>query len=260
LVERHPISVVKVLVTFAVDAEFAPWRELRHFEKLNRDGIETYAGKIEGAEVTVLLTGIGGKKMGWEANGRVWSGIDVCISSGLAGALREEYRVGDILAARRIERGSGATAVVCDEALLHVASELKAKIVSSFYSANQIIGSAMEKQELGKLADAVEMESDEILRQAAAAGARIIAVRAISDASNEDLPLDFSRTTTDFGEVSIRKVLSQVVRRPQSIPALIRFGKQSKNAAEKLARFLDGYVKRVAQAREVLISKEVSGQ
>ncbi|HXM97936.1 MAG TPA: hypothetical protein VN982_05620 [Candidatus Dormibacteraeota bacterium] len=246
---------MKVLVTFAVDDEFAPWRELRHFEKQNRDGMELYMARIEGADVAVLLTGIGGKKAWVEATKVIWdSDIDVCISSGLAGALKPGFQLSDVLAARRIERGSGEKPVVCDGRLASLASELGAKIAECFYSADHVVLSAVEKRELAKTADAVEMESGEILSEAAAFGARIIAIRGISDAWDEDLPLDFNLVTTDSGDVSLKRVLSQVARKPQSIPALIRFGKQSKHAAERLSQFLDVYVAGVVRSAKVLIS------
>ncbi|GAC1627006.1 MAG: hypothetical protein PVS2B2_16040 [Candidatus Acidiferrum sp.] len=245
---------MKVLITFAVDAEFAPWREIRHFEKQNREGAEWYSTTIEDVEVVVLLTGIGAKKAGVEVTKVIWDGdIDVCISSGLAGALKCEHRVSDVLAARRIDTASGKQPVACDESLVRLASEFGAKIADSFYTMNHVVLSAAEKQEFGKTADAVEMESAEILSKAAGFGAKVIAIRGISDAADEDLPLDFNRVTTDSGEVSMKSVLAQVARKPQSIPALIRFGKQSKAAAEKLNNFLDRYVAAVVLGRKVAV-------
>jgi len=40
-------------------------------------------------------------------------------------------------------------------------------------------------------------------------------------------------------------VLGEVVRHPMSTPALVRFGKQSRMAAENLGAFLDRYVEGV---------------
>jgi adenosylhomocysteine nucleosidase len=97
------------------------------------------------------------------------------------------------------------------------------------------------------------MESGEVLYEAAAFGAKGIAVRAISDAADEDLPLDFNRVTTPSGEVSIPRVLAEVVRHPLSTPALMRFGNQSRMAAEKLAAFLDRYVEAVASSRNAIV-------
>jgi nucleoside phosphorylase len=251
---------MKVLVTFAVDAEFAPWRQFRHFEKESRREMQFFSARVADSEVIILLTGIGAKKIKPETMRTVFNDkMDVCISSGLAGALKSEYHLADILAAQRIDSGNGKS-VACDQSLLAIASEAGAKIVTCFHTADHVVLDAQEKQELGKTADAVEMESADILSSAKAMGAKIIAVRGISDLSSENLPLDFNRVTTDSGEVSISRVLVELARRPQSMPALIRFGRNSRMAAEKLCRFLDVYVSKVISAERVLKEEVVTAR
>src|SRR2546426_651466 len=78
-------------------------------------------------------------------------------------------------------------------------------------------------------------------------GARGVAIRGISDTVEEDLPLDFNRVTNASGDVSIPRVMREVFRNPGAIPALIRFGHQSQEAAERLAAFLDEYVQRLSR-------------
>jgi adenosylhomocysteine nucleosidase len=116
-----------------------------------------------------------------------------------------------------------------------------------------VIGLASEKRELGKVADAVEMESGEVLHEASAFGARVIAIRGISDIVDEDLPLDFNKVVTSVGEVSLPRVLGEVARHPLSAPALVRFGKRSRMAAERVAAFLDHYVEAVASSVTTII-------
>jgi adenosylhomocysteine nucleosidase len=196
-----------------------------------------------------VLTGVGGKSAWLETTRIVWDGdVDICVSSGLAGALRREYQLGDILAAKEVQAISWNRVVASDAKLIQLAQEHGARAVGSFYSADRVIGSASEKRELGRVADAVEMESGEVLHEASAFGAKVIAIRGISDAVDEDLPLDFNRVMTPAGEVSIPRVLGEVVRHPMSAPALVRFGKQSRMAAEKLGAFLDRYLEGVASS------------
>jgi len=38
---------MRILVTFAVEAEFAPWRKLRQFQKLERTDIECFSSKMK---------------------------------------------------------------------------------------------------------------------------------------------------------------------------------------------------------------------
>jgi adenosylhomocysteine nucleosidase len=240
---------MRILVTFAVEAEFAPWRKLRQFEKLTDGLAEYFVTRIGGADVNVLLTGIGGKNAWLETTKIVWdSDVDICVSSGLAGALRSEYQLGDILAAKQVQAINWKRVVASDFKLIQLAEEHGARVVDSFYSTHRVVGSASEKRELGNMADAVEMESGEVLYEASAFGAKVVAIRGISDVVDEDLPLDFNRVVTPAGEVSIPKVLGEVVRHPTSAPALIRFGKQSRMAAEKLGAFLDRYIEGVVSS------------
>ena len=250
---------MKILVTFAVDAEFAPWRKLRHFSESATAGVNTYATKIANAELTVLLTGIGGRKAWAEATKLIWDGnMDVCISSGLAGALRVEHRVGDILAAREIHATSWNKVIPSDAALLKLATAAGAKIVSAFYSADRVLVRSEDKQQLSGKADAVDMESGDILLEAVAYGAKVIAIRGISDAADQNLPLDFNRVNTPGGEISVGRILLQAARHPWSIPALVKFGFQSHRAAAKLACFLDAYVQNFAQKPLPKKAEEVS--
>jgi adenosylhomocysteine nucleosidase len=250
---------MKVLVTFAVEAEFAPWRKLRQFSQCNVGDIRAYSAQIADSELIVLLTGVGGRRAWAEATKVIWDGnVDVCISSGLAGALREKHRPGDVLAAKEIHATNWEKVIPSDSALLKIATACGAKLVDGFYSVDRVLVRSSEKAELGAKADAVEMESGDIMLEAIAFGARVIAIRAISDAVEEDLPVDFNRVMSESGEVSLTKILSQAAAHPGSIPALIRFGWQSRNAAEKLAIVLDACIQRLVSTDVMKQAKEVS--
>lgn len=244
---------MRILLTFAVAAEFAPWRKRRGFEKIAKGKAQFFRARIGDSEVNVLLTGVGGKNAWLEATKAIWGGeVDICISSGLAGALRPEYHLGDVLAARAVQ-AAGRKQVAADRQLVRLAQEHGALAVDSFYSAEHVIGLASEKRELASLADAVEMESREVLYEVAALGARGVAIRGISDRADQNLPLDFNRVVTSTGEVSIPRVLGEMVRHPSSTAGLIRFANQSRVAAEKLAAFLDRYVEAVASSMSTII-------
>jgi adenosylhomocysteine nucleosidase len=238
---------MRILVTFAVDAEFAPWRKIRQFERLEADGCSVFSTTIDGLRLDVLLTGIGGKKAWVEATKIVWNGdTEICISSGLAGGLRDEHRPEEVFVARNVHAPSWKTVVRSAEELVDIAATSGAKVVGDLYSSDHVIVLSSDKRELGKVADAVDMESGDVLCEAAAFGAKVVAVRAISDSVEEDLPLDFNRVTTDAGDVSMPRILGEVAQSPGSIPALIRFGRQSRKAAEKLALVLDRIVMQLA--------------
>ena len=250
---------MKVLVTFAVEAEFAPWRRLRQFSQSDLGDVRAYSAQVKDAELVVLLTGVGGRRAWAEATKVIWDGnVDVCISSGLAGALREEHRPGEVLAAKGVYATSRKKVIPSDPALLELARACGAKIVDAFYGVDHVLVRSSEKCDLGAKADAVEMESGDVMLEAIAFGAKAIAIRAISDAVGEDLPLDFNRVTSESGEVSITKVLAQAAAHPGSIPKLIRFGWQSRSAAERLASVLDDCIQNLVATDIMKQTTEVS--
>ena len=245
---------MKILVTFALETEFAPWRALREFRAVQWGDAEVYRAQIGAAEVGVILTGAGPKQAHLET-AKVLGGdpdsVQLCVSSGLAGALKPQYQVGQVLAARSVRTENEVTDPSGDPLessapLLSFAAECGATVVEQFYSAVHVVGKAEEKRHLGERSDAVEMESFEVLLESAAYGIPAIAIRAVSDLVDDDLPLDMNRIFTDEGQVSIPRVLGQVALNPTSVPELVRLGRNSKTAAESLAHFLDKYITMVS--------------
>jgi adenosylhomocysteine nucleosidase len=263
---------LKILVTFALETEFAPWRALRKFRRAAWGAAQAHFTEIGGAEVGVVLTGVGSRQASSAVSKIFWGdpdGMQFCISSGLAGALKAEYRVAQVLAAQTVvARTAVAESVPADAhaqmlestpALISFAAESGATVVNRFYSAGRAITTAQEKRHLGESADAVEMESFQVLLKARADGIPAVAIRAISDAVDEDLPLDFNEVFTERGEVSISRVLGQVAMRPQSLPGLVRLGRRSKQAAESLAEFLDRYILVFSERTQDLESRLLAG-
>jgi adenosylhomocysteine nucleosidase len=251
---------MKILVTFALETEFAPWRALREFRAVLWGDAEVYRAQMGAAEVVVLLTGVGPKQAHLQS-AKVLEGdqesIHLCISSGLAGALKPEYQIGQVVAARAVcteneLRDSSSNRLQSSTALLSFAEECGATVVEQFFSSVRVVGRAEEKRELGEHSDAVEMESFEVLLESAAYGIPAIAIRAISDSVDDDLPLDMNRIFTDEGQVSIPRVLGQVALHPTAVPELVRLGQNSKTAAEALAQFLDKYITMVSGRFQIL--------
>ena len=251
---------MKFLVTFALANEFAPWRAALKFEEV-KDYVpgSVFRADVHGAEVTVLLTGVGAKRAGRAVARLLRDGerYDALVSSGLAGGLRPGMEVGQVVAAR------GATCeplnpearggyIECSRPLVEFAEECAATLVERFYTAGHVVASAEEKHQLGQSADAVEMESFDILLTAKGEGIPGIGIRAISDRSEEDLPLDMGGILNEEGHVSIARVLGQAVLHPQALPGLMKLGQQSKRAAEELADFLGRYIGHIAERMSVL--------
>src|SRR5258708_35723329 len=98
---------MRILVTFAVQAEFAPWRRRFPFRRRefigpgHKDRADAwYSCNTDDVHLDVYLTGIG-----WGGPKPLLSTLlqekpDLCISSGLAGGLKSDLNIGEIVGAR----------------------------------------------------------------------------------------------------------------------------------------------------------------
>ena len=180
-------------------------------------------------DVHVLLTGMGAHNAEQAVSdalktvrpGRVFT-------CGFAGALNPTLSIGDVVFATKVSphlaqrlQSSGARQVV-------------------FVCVERVVTTAAEKCALRAQtnADVVEMESAVIERVCREAGVECVTLRAISDTAREDLPLDFNALMTSDQKLDLAKLAVAILRRPQRIPALLRLGKNSAIAAEKLGKVL----------------------
>ncbi|MGB6685642.1 MAG: hypothetical protein WBH24_18465 [Candidatus Acidiferrum sp.] len=244
---------MRILVTFAIKAEFSPWSsrhafvpyEFENWER--RREFDLFKANIGPNEVTVLLTG-----MGVDNAAKAMSSIpievhDLCISTGLAGSLDGSLVPGDIAVSRATEMLDQSLLIASEPILVDLAVASGAKLVNVSLTSEKIVATAEEKEALGRKGSIVEMESTHILAAATQKLVPCVAVRAISDAADEDLPVDFARILDSHGHLKMGGLLKEVGLSPYRIPMLIQFGRQSRAAAKSLANFLDRYVSTISR-------------
>jgi nucleoside phosphorylase len=235
---------MRIIVTFAVQAEFAPWRRMRNFKRTGEGAFVMRSGETE---VHALITGIGARKFELPP-------ADLCLVSGLAGSLKPEHPVGNIVVANAIKREGNETVMTSDDTLVRTAMQCGATRVDFFCTANSVVSSPSEKSRLGRIADAVDMESYSIMAEAERRHIPAVAIRAISDTADQSLPLDFSRAIDEDGKIDWLPALAQVAASPRSLPGLMRFGLESSRAARKLAHFLDRYLRCLMNDADSILS------
>ena len=232
---------MKILVTFAVRAEFAPWERRRNFLRLRGD-TPVFETEFGGAKVRAVLTGIG-QEHALDAAKRVFAyKPDLCISTGLAGAARGGYQVGDVLAARLVSEVGEPVAVASHRELLATALDCGARHIECLATSKALVASPERKREIASQAEAVDMESYVILAEAARSGVPALAVRAVSDTSDFEMPYDFAAACDAQGQVRVAGVLAQVLRKPSGLPALLKLARSSRAASRRLAIFLDAFI------------------
>jgi len=234
---------LKVLVTFALENEFAPWRKMARFQCVAVSGSQRwYEAQIGSADVRAVVSGTGRLAAQRAMNSAFDESPDFCIASGLAGALKADYLPGQVLAARHVTEMKSGKSLPSDTELLQVAAESGANVVERFLVTERVVATVAEKHELAARGDAVEMESAYVLAAAAQKGIRAVAIRSVSDAVDRDLPLDFDSVFDENGQVKISKVIGQVAAKPSRVGGLIRLAEDSSRAASSLANFLNAFV------------------
>lgn len=240
---------MRVLVTFAVQAEFASWRKLRPFRARTwnpspaRGAVQVQEAEIGAHTVCIYLTGMGSKGLGVPVGMDAKAiGVDLVLSSGLAGSLNPKYGPLTVVAPRHVGTMGDSPGLTVSKSLLELAGKQGATVVDGLLSSDRIIDTAEEKKRLSPFADIVDMESFHVVREFVNQQTPVVVIRAISDGSEEELPVDFEKCLSAEGSIKVVPLLKDLARRPGKIPALIRFGKQSREAAEKLTGFLDEYI------------------
>jgi nucleoside phosphorylase len=238
--------MVKTLVTFAVDAELAPWRRLCQLQEIRCGDITLLQTQIGRAQVDFVVTG-----MGMENALRVSEAVmerphQFCIAAGFAGSLNEKYSVGAVLVADAVQQLGTTRTLPCDRDLVTAAWADGAERVKRFLTVDHIVRTAEEKRQLAPFADAVDMESFASLSAAKNRRLPAVAIRVISDSLTSELPAFVDTMVDREGRARVGSVLRNVALHPQHVPALVRLGRDSRNAAEALAYFLQAFIKKLS--------------
>jgi adenosylhomocysteine nucleosidase len=239
---------MNILITYAVDAEFAPWRALRDLERVTVGGVELHRAQVGRAIVDFVTTGMGAVNAERIADTVISEKYSFCIISGFAGALKPSVKLGDIIASEKVQHHATPQTEICDANLVAHASEDGATRIATLLTTDHVVNTATEKNQLSAFADAVDMESFAILHVANKKKVPSAVVRVISDSFDRDMPAELDTVVDPQGHVKIAGVVRYVAKHPLMVPALVRLGRDSKTAAEALAHFLESYVNKLSVA------------
>lgn len=209
-------------------------------------GRQLFRGQLGGAQAAVFLTGSGPAAA--NAAGRECLAAlrpDRLVIAGFGGGLAPGPGAGDLVAATTVSAAGNGPSLPSDASMLAAAAAATpagaALYEGPLITVRDVITSAAGKQRLWDetAAVAVDMESAPLAQAAASAGLPFLAVRCITDAAGEAMPLDFNRYLGADGQLRRGAIVMAVLRRPQLIPGLVRLGRNSGRAARHLGAFLE---------------------
>src|SRR5271163_3366325 len=123
---------VKVLVAYAVEAEFAPWRKLRELQRVNLVDLEIHQTTVGRALVDFVVTGMGYENAYRVAKTALQRDYSICMVSGFSGALHSRDKVGDIVTSLAVQRLGKSKTLQCHEKLARAAMVDGAKLSPMF--------------------------------------------------------------------------------------------------------------------------------
>jgi len=190
-----------IAITFALPAESSDFvRLLERPSRNSREGVENIRGQLHGKLIDVIHTGVG--KMVCRERMEVMlrrERFEYLISTGFAGALEKDLRVGHLLVADNY-----STAKLLSSPQLELGDEKT--FLGRLATVPRMIESIGQRESINKRtgAAAVDMETETIAELCAAHDLPMLSVRAISDTAVEPFPapahvlFDLAKQKTDF--------------------------------------------------------------
>jgi adenosylhomocysteine nucleosidase len=220
----------RTAIIAAMPAELKPL--VRGWRHSHSNGVDLWRWSFDGGEWIAACAGAGVERAARAfAEVEKCGEIDLVISTGWAGALREEllpgraYDVSCVIDARTGERFLTAC--------IATGSDLQSDL---WLVTSPKVADASEKQRLASTYQAalVEMEAAAIARLARTRGIPFYCIKGISDGYSDKLP-DFNRFISKGGHFQLARFIFFVLFRPWFWPALLRMGENSKRAAHAIA-------------------------
>ena len=209
-----------IAITFALPTESVGIRRSLH--DIRRDG-NLVCGRIGDHAVTISHTGIGAKKCNERLEELLHKARPrLVISSGFAGAVAEDFHIGDLILA---ENFSDRQLLINAERILR---DHKPKVAHLFTS-KSIADSIAERSQIARAsgAAAVDMETSAIVGICNAHGVPLLSLRAISDSPTESFPAPPSVLfDIEHQRPNYPGLILYLFRHPSSIPSLLRFRRQ----------------------------------
>ncbi len=241
-----------IALAAALPAELAFVSRLGRFRSERTGGMECQRGAICGVETALLVSGMGGGRA-YETAKTACASIRprAYISVGFSAALIPGLGPGAVVVGESTTINGGPV-YPSDAALLRLAGEALGRAggvrFGPLTALPEVAVTADEKKAVAKATGclALDMESFGAARGAGEAGVPFLAVRAISDALDEDLPVDFNRFVRGGG-MDWPRFLLHVAAHPGAVPGLAGLAMRSRMAARKLARALERLLSGVRQ-------------
>ena len=170
------------------------------------------------------------------------------VSTGFCGALIPGLQIGQIVVANEVTTIQGDSLKI-DVGMTTDPS--RGLAVGRTLTVDKMVRKIAEKQRLAEKTDAiaVDMETYAIAALCRERKERFLAVRAVSDDLSADLPDEVLSLVGETGSVRVGAVIGALWKRPGSYKDMWRLRENAMLCADRLAKFLDGVVRQLHDAK-----------
>ena len=237
-------------VVFALGVEAGGLEDLlEHVVRIRGDGFVVRRGLLKGRKVIVIQSGPG-RAAAARATRTLLSGHQPqwIISAGFAGGLSPQVKRHDLLMADSLADITGHRLTIdlkIDPAAL---AQTPGVHVGRLLTVDRIIRLPQEKRTLGQehQALAVDMESFAVAQACREAEVRLLAIRIISDAVDDQLAADVQRLLEQGTPAAkLGAVIGTVWNRPSSVKDMFKLRENALLASDRLAKFLTSTIEQL---------------
>jgi len=233
--KQRPLGIIFALPIEAHTFE----RRICDIKDFQGQGCVIFEGRLSNHPIVWAISGVG-REAASRAAQLIVDGHrpHTLISAGFAGALTPGIEHGTVLIPNRIldDHHKGIFTLPPDEQIPFLAEKTRKN--TTLVTVDSVITSKEEKIQLRKEshADLVDMESAAVARIAQEADVRFLAVRAISDTSEETLPPEVSRLSQPQSPMHrFGAALAAITRRPRVVSDLWKLWEQGMSCSRTLA-------------------------
>jgi adenosylhomocysteine nucleosidase len=184
-----------------------------------------------------IHVGVGGVTAGTAARRYLESHRpDVVLSLGICGGLAPDLRIGDLVVPTEVCDSTGiCRSCVTLDGLTQPHAQSLQKTPVRLFSASRVVLNAADKARLARetRANVVDLEAAAVANVCAEFGVPFAAVKAVSDAASDSLPVELPWFAPQ-GEPQFGRLAFAVLRRPSLIPELVRLGRNCRTACRAL--------------------------
>ncbi len=241
----EPAPPCEIAVVFAMGVEAGGFVDLlKNVATTKCSSFMEHVGDLNGRRVVVAESGVGRENAARATEDLIrlhqppW-----VVSAGFAGALHEDLRKGHFLMANHVADCQGNQMDVGLKMDPEVIAATKGLHLGRLLTVDHIVRHAEEKRKLGQQHDAVacDMETIAVAQVCSRLGVRFLSVRVISDAIDDDLPVEVEKF---LGQKSlagkIGAAAGAILGRPSVVKDMWRLKEDALKATDRLAKYLKG--------------------